>query len=150
MSFFASQTQSDPIPIPFDLPHTIVVRQLTGEEYRASINESEGRIVALFRKALAAGGVKDQAVFAAAADPLYGHDRLKLVVGLVSCSRPLPMRKTDPPVAMTLAEAVKDMGDEALDFVATEVLRLTKPAFFVKVEAVEDANTQSTAVAPAA
>ncbi len=66
MSFFASQTQSDPIPIPFDLPHTIVVRQLTGEEYRASINESEGRITALFRRALAAGGVKDPAVFAGA------------------------------------------------------------------------------------
>lgn len=153
MSIFASQTQSDPIPIPFDAPHTIVVRKLTGTEYRAAVNDSEGRITALFRRALATGGVTDPAVFAVAADPLLGHDRSALVrAGLVSWSypqsvKPVAAEGTKPPV---MVDAVADLDDEALDFIATEVLRLTKPAYFVTPEAVEDAQKEPTAAAPAA
>ena len=158
MSFFASQTQSDPIYVPFDMPNTIVVRQLTGAEYETVCEAHRAGVAggrptlwpALFRKALTAGAA-NRDVQKAIADPLTGHDRYTLVkLGLVSCSRPLPMSKADPLVAMTLAEAIDDMGDEALDFAATEVLRKTKPALFVVSEAVEDANTQPAAVAPAA
>ncbi len=155
MSVFASQTQSDPIPIPFDPPHTIVVRKLTGKEYQSATSDHEGRITALFRRALVAGGVKDPAVFAALENPLTGHDRYALVrAGLVSWSYPQALTpiKAQPTATPPIEayDAVGDLDDETVDFIATEVLRLTKPSFFVKVEAVEDANTQSTAAAPAA
>jgi hypothetical protein len=160
VSIFASQTQSDPIPIPFDPPHTIVVRKVTGKEYQAAVNDSTGRITALFRRALAGGGVTDPAVFAAAADPLLGHDRSALVrAGLVSWSYPQPIavrpaKGADLVLRRQEQEArdtvIDDLSDEALDFIAIEVLRLTKPALFVAPEAVEDTQKEPTAAAPAA
>lgn len=158
MSIFASQTKSDPISIPFDAPHTIVVRKLTGREYEAACEAHRGSVAtgrpnawpALFRKALTAGA-SDPDVLKAVADPLTGHDRYALVrAGLVSWSYTESI-KVLPAVGDTPAiDAVGDLDDEAIDFIATEVLRLTKPALFVAPEAVEDANTQLPAAASAA
>lgn len=155
MSIFASQTQSDPIQIPFDQPHTIVVRKLTGKEYQAAVSDAEGRITALFRRALAAGGVKDPGVLAAVASPLTGHDRYALVrAGLVSWSYPQSVKpvkaQPDAKPPVEASDAVNDLDDEAMDFIATEVLRLTKPALFVAPEAVEDTQKEPPAAASAA
>lgn len=156
MSIFASATQSQPIPIPFDPPHTIVVRKLTGREcdaaqeaHRANVAAGSPRSwAATFRRALEKGA-SDPAVLKAIADPLTGYDRFVLVsAGLVSWS--YPQLIATPPsanakdkgvhavVAATRQQVLDDLDDEAIDFIATEVLRLTKPALFYASE--EDAE----------
>lgn len=162
MSIFASQTQSDPIPIPFDPPNTFVVRRLTGREYEDACEAHRGSIATgrarawptLFRKALKTGA-SDPEVLKAIADPLTGHDRYSLVrSGLVSWSypesiKPVTVKRKDEPDL--IVDVINDLDDEAVDFIATEVLRLTKPRLFDATE--EDATAaqkETEAAAPVA
>jgi hypothetical protein len=145
---FASLTISDRIPFPFDEGQWIRVRKLTGRECeRAQEAHREGLVdgslrlwAATFRRALEKGA-SDPEVLQAIRDPLTGYDRYALVrAGLVEWSYPRlkptaavpavknPDGSTTP--AVEPYDPIEDLDDEALDFIATEVLRLTKPALF--------------------
>ena len=152
---FASQTQSDPILLPFDPPHTVIVRKLTGREIEAAQEAHRGTLASgsarswavTFRRMLEKGA-SDPDVLKAIADPLTGYDRFALVrSGLVAWSYPQSVTpiaakaeikgKPGAP-AIEASDAIEDLDDEALDFIATEVLRLTKPHLFHAT--VEDAE----------
>ncbi len=135
MSIFASQTAAT-IAIPFDAPHTVTVRKLTGRELDAAQEAHRGSLLggstrswaATFRRALERGAT-DPEVLQAIRDPLTGYDRFAIVrSGLLAWSYPQALTPALPggPVA-----AVEDLDDEAVDFIATEIVRLTKPALFV-------------------
>jgi hypothetical protein len=159
MSRFASLSKSDPIPLPGDDGHTIIVRKLTGREYELVCEEHRsglwrGRATswpALFKRALREGA-KDPAVLTAIADPLMGHDRYAILRhGLVSWTLPQSLTPiaAQPAVegkdgqpgtpAVEAYDALDDLDDDTVDFIATEILKRTKPALFVTtVEEVED------------
>lgn len=153
MSIFASQTQSEPIPIPFDAPHWIVVRKLTGREcdearaaHATGLAAGGSRLWATKFRRILEGSLADKAdVEQAIADPLTGYDRFALVrAGLVSWSYEHAIKDGKP-------WRLDDLDDEAVDFIATEVLRLTKPAlFYTAREDVERAQKERSAVAPVA
>jgi hypothetical protein len=140
---FASHTVSDPLPLPCDPPHTVTVRKLTGREIEAAQEAHRGAMAtgsarswaAAFRRMLE-HGASDPEVRAAIRDPLTGYDRFALVrSGLVAWSYPLPIRRQETTATgtngtVTVVDAVEDLTDEAVDFIATEALRLTKPALF--------------------
>jgi len=139
---FASQTQSDPIPLPFDPPHTVTVRRLTGREIEAAAEAHRGNVASGSARAWPATlrrmlefGASDPDVQHAIADPLLGYDRYALVrSGLVSWSYPLPIKQitttSTGTTAISVIDAVEDLDDEAVDFIARAVLTLTKPALF--------------------
>lgn len=172
MSIFASHTQSDPIPIPFDLPHTITVRKLTGRECDAAREAHAIGIAAggsrqwatRFRRMLEGSITDKREVEQAIADPLTGFDRYVLAAsGLVSWSYDVPLLAViDAAAKLTVEQqqaahyavrktVVDLLSDEAVDFIATEVLRLTKPAlFYTAREDVERAQKERQAAAPVA
>lgn len=130
MSIFASQTQAT-VAVPGEDGQTVTVRALTGGEYDAA-QEAHLKAIAeghsargwsgTFRRQLAKGVVSDAAVVEMLADPLNGFDRHTVVkAGLV---------------AWTYGEVtpalVDDLKDDVLEFIATEVMRLTKPSLFLR------------------
>lgn len=139
-SIFASQTQRT-IPIPFDPPSTVTIRRLTGREveaaqdaHRSSLAAGSARSWAVTFRRMLEHGASDPDVLKAIADPLTGYDRYALVrSGLVAWSYPLSVK----PVDGAATDAVDDLDDEAVDFIATEVLRLTKPWLFQTKEDAE-------------
>jgi hypothetical protein len=143
---FASQTQSDPIPLPFDPPHTITVRKLTGREieraqqaHRDGLTTGNARSWAVTFRRMLEKGASDPEVLKVLADPLTGYDRYELVrAGLVAWSYPQPITADRKALGDPAVDAIDDLDDEAVDFIATEVLRLTKPALFYR--ALEDAE----------
>lgn len=156
---FASHTQSDPIPLPFDPPNWIVVRGLTGREHeRAQEQHRDGLALgranlwgAFLRRALEKGA-SDPDVLRAIRDPLTGYDRYSLVRdGLVSWSYPqliTPVTVKHEGQPDQVVDAVGDLNDEAVEFMATEVLRRTKPGLFLTTEeAVEAAQKNVPAAA---
>lgn len=121
---FASLITSDPIPLPFDSEHWITVRKLTGRQYEEAQTRHRLGVVngdrwaGFFRTAVERGPTSKEAALILA-DPLTGYDRYALVrLGLVAWSY------------STSLEAIEELDDEAIDFIAREVLRLTKPALF--------------------
>ncbi len=152
---FASLTTSAPIPLPFDPPHTVVVRGLSGRELE-QVQDAHARSVALgrtrlwsqtFRTILEQGLVKASELSAALRDPLTGFDRFAVVrAGLVAWSYPQPITPVaaGPAVGDTPAvdayDVLDDMTDELVEFIATEVLRRTKPALFLTDEEQEAAR----------
>ena len=143
MSIFASQTQAT-VPIPFDRPNTVTIRRLTGREveaaqeaHRSSIATASARSWAATFRRMLEHGASDPDVLKVVADPLTGYDRYSLVrSGLVAWSYPLPVKPADG----ALTGAVDDLDDEAVDFIAREALRLTKPGLFHATE--EDAEKE--------
>ena len=137
MSIFASQTQKT-IPIQFDPPNTVTVRKLTGREveeaqeaHRSSIATGSARSWAATFRPMLEHGASDPDVLKVIADPLTGYDRYALVrSGLVAWSYPLPVKPADG----AATGAVDDLDDEAVDFIAREVLRITKPGLFATQE----------------
>ncbi len=142
MSIFASQTQQT-MPIPFAPPHTITIRKLTGREYeqaqQAAINifqmgELRPRgFSAALRKLLMKDVTTTAAEVAQALrDPLTGFDRYAVIgAGLVSWTCTDEAGK---------AAGVTDLDDEAAEFIAVEIMRLTKPALFQTDEEREAAS----------
>lgn len=128
---FASLTVSEPIPLPFDEGQWITVRKLTGREHEQAQAAHRGAFAAgsarawavTFRRALEKGAT-DPDVLKALADPLTGYDRHGLCAGLVAWSYDRPVDK----------DAIEDLADEALEFIALEVLKRTKPSLFVVAE----------------
>lgn len=131
MGVFASQTTATQ-PFPMDPDQSATVRQLTGREleaaqeaHRTSIATGSARAWAATFRRMLTKGASDPDVVQAIADPLTGFDRFSLVrAGLVSWSYP------DPPTPA----AIDDLTDEAVDFLALAILRLTKPALFADAE----------------
>lgn len=152
---FASLTVSDRIPLPFDEGQWMQVRKLTGREceraqeaHRGDLATSSPRSwAATFRRALEQGA-NDPAVLQAIRDPLTGYDRFSLVrFGLIAWSYPVlhpvkasPARDGDTTTAVAAYDPIEDLDDEAIDFIATEVLRRTKPGLFHATE--EDAGAE--------
>jgi len=157
MSIFASQTTSASIPIPFDPPHTVTVRKLTGREIEAAqvvqrdgLNGVSARSWAATFRRMLEHGPTDRQVQQAIADPLTGYDRFALVrSGLVAWSYPQPVKlkpgRTVPATSADAPEvdAIEDLDDEAVDFIAREVLRLTKPGLFYATAADADAEKKT-------
>ncbi len=140
MSIFASQTQLT-VAIPFDIPQAITIRKLTGLEIdAAAVAHRDGFVTGsarlwptVLRRALVEGA-KDPDVLKAIADPLTGYDRFALVKsGLLAWTYEPKAEKPDP-------AKINDLDDEAVDFIATAVLRLTKPALFQTAEEQETAR----------
>lgn len=142
MSIFASHTKSQPIPLPTDPGQTVVVRKLTGIEVEQAQAEHARGIAAgrgwanRFRRLIEKGIATDAQVLSALADPLIGYDRRSLVdAGLIAWS----YMEDGKPKPLT-AESKADIDDETSEFIATEVLRLTKPSLFLSVEEVAAAR----------
>lgn len=148
---FASQSVSDPIPLPFDEGQWITVRKLTGRECDRAADAHRGQVAsgsprawpATFKRALEKGATDPQ-VLAALADPLTGYDRYVIVrSGLVAWSYPQSVKPVPGTAAIAAkdgqaaqpavegSDAVEDLDDDAVDFIAREVLRRTKPALFL-------------------
>ena len=134
MGIFASQTQVT-LPVPFDEGQTVSIRKLTGREvelaqaaHAAGVATGRSRLWAQrFRQMLQDKQAPDAEVQAAINDPLTGYDRFEVVkAGLVAWSyRPIITNKD------TLRDqAIDDLDDEAVEWIAREILRLTKPALF--------------------
>jgi hypothetical protein len=141
MSIFASKTRSGPIELPMDKPHTVTVRKLTGSEVELAQTESlrgivEGRSARARVRLMAAvvgqrpAGETD--IRHALGDPLIGYDRATLArLGLVAWTY---ADKSEPASGKPLQAAIDDLDDDALEFIATEVLRVTKPYLFETAE----------------
>jgi hypothetical protein len=144
---FSSKTH-DTIPLPFDPPHTAVVRTLTGREVdraqaehvRSFINGRSTRgWAAVFARKLAEGTASNADAQKVLDDPLNGYDRYAVVkAGLVSWSYEPPL------TSETRDAAIEDLVDDAIEYLATEIMRRTKPSLFMSQE-----DAQKEAQAPA-
>lgn len=124
--------------MPMDTGQWVVVRKLTGRECETAeragmlgmVNGKSsrgwaGRLARIF----AGEGVTSDIVEQLQSDPMCGFDRSEVVRGgLVSWSYNRPL--TD----------IADLDDEALDFIAIEVMRLTKPGRFQSADEREAAR----------
>jgi hypothetical protein len=143
MSIFASHTRQT-IPIPFDAPHTVTIQKLSGREIDAAqyahmtgVASGRGRNWATRFLELAAAGVATaNDANKVLQDPLSGYDRLMLAKAGVKAwtyehdGKPLPVTP----------QVIEDLEDEALEFLAVAVLKLTKPALFQSAEELEAAR----------
>lgn len=169
---FERQTTSDPIPVPGALGQWIQVRALTGREcdvardaHATGVATGGARLWATKFRRMLEGSVTDKAqIDQAIADPLTGYDRfIVAALGLVAWSASAPLvapreantpltdkQQRDADYAVRLA-AVDGLLDEEVDFIATEVLRRTKPALFHATEEdAQRAQKELSAAAPVA
>lgn len=143
MSIFASETTAT-IPLPFDAPHTVTIRKLTGRDVElaqaAHLKDFVGANSprgwpAIFKSALAVGTAVDADARHALTDPLVGYDRLAIVrAGLTGWSYTAADDKGVQVPRQVTPAAVADLDDEALEFLAVEIMRLTKPSLFQTAE----------------
>lgn len=146
---FASLTKSDPIPVPFDPPQTVIVRGLSGREFE-QVQESHARGVALgrtriwsqtFRSILEQGIVQATALSTALHDPLTGFDRFAVMrLGLLAWSYPQSIKPVEALGDAPAVDPLDDVSDEMVEFIATEIMRRTKPALFLTAEEREAAK----------
>jgi hypothetical protein len=139
MGIFASETTAT-VPLPFDPPETITIQKLTGADVERAQAAHLSATVAgktprgweqLFKNAVAKGIATDADAARMLNDPLAGYDRITIVrAGLKAWSY---KRAVD-------AAAIDDIDDESLEFIATEIMRLTKPALFQTPEEREAAK----------
>lgn len=142
---FASDSRRT-VPVPFAAPHTVTIQKLSGREVeRAQAehlaafqgNRSPRGWAAIFQRALETGAATDQDAQRALVDPLNGYDRFTVVeCGLKGWS----FTSADGTAKPLTPEAVRDLDDEALEFIAVEVMRLTKPGLFLTAEEREAAQ----------
>ncbi len=152
---FASLSVSDPIPLPFDPSNTVTVRKLSARELESAA-ESHMRGVASgslrqwperFKRLVEKGEAPAKEVAAALRDPLTGFDRFTVVrIGLVSWSYPQSLTPIaavaakDGQPAIEAYDPIEDLDDDALEFIATEIMRRTKPHLFLTAEEQETAR----------
>lgn len=148
------------MPIPFDLPHEVTIRKLAGRHLERARNAF---MTGLFLDVQARGGAavqKDmQTLFkkddenaeavaakvkAAEADPLNGFDPYVVAQGgIVGWTYPeslavelVPDEKGN---SVPRVKAIDDLDEDAVQWFATEIMRLTKPSLFqTKAEAEAD------------
>jgi hypothetical protein len=141
VSIFASETERT-IPFDLDPPHTITIRKLRGgEDERAKAAGISVKVRTLVKKFEALRGMLNTAIVedlkADVADPLVAYDRASVITGgLVAWT----YHDGAPPTP----EQIADLDDDAMDWIARAILRLSKPAAFVGAEA-----AQKETVAPA-
>ena len=150
---FASLIVSPEIPLPFDQGQWVKVRKLTGRQYEhAQMVHRAGVAIAPdkwagFARAAAADGPTSDAVKRMLTDPLTGFDRETLVrEGLVAWSYDRPVKPVVTKVAGQpdqVDDAIADLDDDAIDFIAREVLKLTKPTLFVETPEASEAEKKS-------
>lgn len=143
---FASLVVSDAIPMPGDPEQWVRVRKLTGKQHEQAQEEHRAEFVrgekwaSVFRAAMEQGP-SASLVQSALADPLTGYDRYTLVrLGLVAWSypqsvKPVTVKSTVEGEPDLVVDAIEDLDDDAIEFIAREVLKLTKPGLFVPVDA---------------
>jgi len=134
MSVFTSLVQ-DTITIPHDDGGTVVIRKLAPKKLREAARASQLQALEDF-KAMggratldAFKGIGDDAkavpetdVPAPAADPLTGYDQATLCAkGIVSWSYPREVN----------TEAIDDLDEDTLLFIARAVLKLSRPSLFL-------------------
>ncbi len=131
MSIFASRTQLT-VPLPSDEGQTVTIRKLPGrhlEKARVEKQIASQEFVSRmggqeFRKQLAAIGAAEttnKLVEQAQADPLNSYDAYTVVAhGIVGWSYP---EKVSP-------ETIEDLDADAVEFLACEILKLSKPSLF--------------------
>jgi hypothetical protein len=134
MSIFASHT-TDTFPIPFDAPHTVTIQKLAGRDvddaqlaHMTGVVSGRGRNWATrFLELARRGQATDADARKVLDDPLSGYDRITLVARGVKAWTYTNADGTPTPITL---QAVEDLVDEALEFFARAVLKLTKPALF--------------------
>jgi hypothetical protein len=139
MSMFASET-TETLALPFDAPHTVTIQKLTGADIEKAQAEHLNATVAgrsprgwagLFQNALRTGTATLADAEKAQRDPLAGYDRSTIVrCGLKAWTY---ARELD-------AKAVADIDDDALEFLALAIMKLTKPWLFQTEEEAEAAQ----------
>ena len=133
MSFFASQTQKIITP-PSDPDARITIQKLPGRHLLAAREQSQLESIAQFRKfggaefqkELASIKTDDQDAATKIADPLNLYDIATLLehgIAAWTFERPVDV------------EARKDLDDDDSEFIAREILRLSKPSLFVESDA---------------
>jgi hypothetical protein len=168
MSIFASETAVT-IPMQGDDGQTITIRALTGRELEEATFAHMTSMVGGHShrgwsgafKRIIAGVATPADAQQALNDPLGAYDRIVVVrAGLVSWSYPKLIAV--PPetngnaasvagvVATNRQQAINDLLDDPLEFIAREIMRLTKPALFLATEDVEAAQKKLSGPAPAA
>jgi hypothetical protein len=142
MSIFASRATRT-LEIPGDSPHTVTIQKLAGRHLAQAMLENQLHSIDTFRKMGGAqfqkelNAIRDDAKADAAkpveptvADPMAGYDRDVLMQhGIVSWSYP-----------ETVADMLPDLTDEAADFFAREILKLSKPGLFLTADENEAAT----------
>jgi hypothetical protein len=135
MSIFASDTKKT-IDLPFDPPHTITIQKLpgrhlgkAGQEHLYETVENLKRMggPAFQRELQALGdeGKRKDLIDQYKADPLNSYDVDTLITkGLKAWSYEKPID----------APTIEDLDDQSRDFIAREILRLTKPSLFLTDE----------------
>jgi hypothetical protein len=139
------------LPVPFDPPNEVTIRKLAGRHLEKARNAF---LQGLFLDVQARGGAQVQKEMqtlfikdapnqeevkakeaAAEANPLAGLDEYVIVQGgLVSWTYPEPCKPeavTDEHGTVTMRiVALDDMDEDAIKWLATEIMRLTKPSLF--------------------
>lgn len=142
---FASR-YTDTISLPTDPTETITIQRLSGgvvERAQAAHLRSvvSGRTprgwAGVFQKILASGLATTADAEKAIRDPLAGYDREVLVVGGVKAWSYTDEAGKPRPVT---AEAIADLDDEAMEFLAVAIMTLTKPALFAVDPAADQKN----------
>lgn len=138
---FASQVEKT-LEIPFDLPHEVTIKKLPGRHLQKA---KDVFLAGLVEGVQSRGGAKVQkemqelwhdpdskkTIEKIQADPLNGYDRYTIVEhGLVRWTYREPVS----------LESINDLDDEAVDWLAREILRLTKPKLFQTAEEQEEAE----------
>lgn len=156
MSIFASRMQHT-IALPFDPPHTVTIRKLTGREVDLSQAEHLKSLIAgrsprgwsgAFQRIVAGLG-KPADAETLLADPLEGYDRFVIVrAGLLAWSYP----ESVTPIVKdgtngTRVDAIEDLDDEAVEFLARAILQLTKPQLFQTADEAAVARGEAPAAA---
>ena len=147
MSIFAKENQHT-IPLPFDPPHTITITKCTGDEITQAQAEHIRSLVAgrsargwaeQFQRQIGKGIIEvKELIF----DPMNGYERKALIkAGLVGWSYDRDI--TD--------EVIASLDDDAQEFIAREILQLSKPGLFVRsVDEAKDARKNDSSVSTAA
>jgi hypothetical protein len=146
VSIFASRTTKT-IPLPFDVPHEVTIQRLAGRHLGKAQLENQVTSVenlrrmggAAFQKELEGLGdtsKRAELVKQHQADPLNAYDRYEVLAkGIKSWTyeellTPVEVIEGDGVKRLRIL-AIDDLDDDAADFLAREILRLTKPALFL-------------------
>lgn len=137
MSSILASRNTKTIPIPFDPPHEAMIQQLSGKQLQRAADVNVTRTFEGIKERGGAQVIKEmqqlfgkvesdasaaKALEQAKANPLNGYDKHTVVkAGLKAW--------TIPDTPLTDA-AIEDLHDEAVDYFATEIMRLTKPGLF--------------------
>lgn len=148
MSSFASRTQKT-IENPFDKPHTFTIHRLSGgATERAEAEHLRKFVLGLtprgwakkFHAVIEHGRAKAEDIAAAIRDPLAGLDRATVVrEALVGWSYTEVVDGKETPLTVN-EKAIDDLDDETVEYLATEIMKLTKPSLFATPEEQETAR----------